>query len=101
MGSRKRVGGSRTRRDLVCESMLGMVQPAKRVRIGFEEWKKPWEKTNQLERKKAVIERVGENLQGQRVVECGSLEMQSGWSRWREDVLTLRMSWNSLFDMED
>ena len=88
-------------RDLVCESMMGMVQPAKRAGIGFGEWKKPWEKMSQRERKKAVIERVGENLQGQRVVEYGSLEMQSGWSRWREDVLTLDMSWNSLFKMGD
>ena len=53
---------------------------------------------SQREKKKAVIERVGENLQGQRVVEYGSLEMQSGWSRWREDVLTLDTSWNSMFN---
>jgi hypothetical protein len=73
---------------LVCESMLCMVQPAKRAGIGFGEWKKPCEKMSQRERKKAVIERIGENLQRQRVVEYCSLEMQSGWSRWREDVLT-------------
>ena len=58
-------------RDLVCESMLGMVHPAKRAGIGFGDWKKPWEKMSQREKKKAVIERVGENLQGLRVVEYG------------------------------
>lgn len=88
-------------RDLMCESMLGMVQPAKRAGIGFGDWKKPWEKMDQRERKKAAIERVGENLQRERVVEYGSLELQSGWTRWREDVLTLDMSWNSLFKMGD
>ena len=56
---------------------------------------------DQRERKKAAIERVGENLQRERVVEYGSLELQSGWTRWREDVLTLDMSWNSLFKMGD
>ena len=88
-------------RDLVCESMLGMVQPAKRAGIGFGEWRKPWEKMNQRERQQAAIERVKENLHRERVVEYGSLELQSGWSRWREDVLTLDMSWNSLFKMGD
>ena len=28
------------RRDLVCESVRGMVQPQKRVGIGFGDWKK-------------------------------------------------------------
>jgi hypothetical protein len=78
-----------------------MVQPAKRAGIGFGVWKKPWEKMSQRERKKAVIERIGEILQGQRVFEYGSPEMQNGLSRWREDVLTLDMSWNSSFNMGD
>ena len=42
-------------RDLVCESMLGMVQPGKRAGIGFGEWKKPWEKMNFEERRKAAL----------------------------------------------
>ena len=88
-------------RDLVCESMLGMVQPGKRAGIGFGEWKKPWEKMNFEERRKAALERVQENLQKERVVEYGSLELQSGWARWREDVLSLDLSWNSLFKMGD
>ena len=41
-------------RDLVCESMLGMVQPGKRAGIGFREWKKPWEKMKFEERRKAA-----------------------------------------------
>ena len=36
-----------------------------------------------------MIERVQENLHKERVVEYGSLELQSGWARWREDVLSL------------
>ena len=88
-------------RDLVCESMLGMVQPGKRAGIGFGEWKKPWEKMTFGERREAAIERVQENLQKERVVEYGSLELQSGWARWREDVLSLDLSWNSLFKMGD
>ena len=67
--------------DLVCESMLGMVQPGKRAGIGFGEWKKPWEKMTFGERREAAIERVQENLQKERVVEYGSLELQSGWAR--------------------
>ena len=82
-------------RDLVCESMLGMVQPGKRAGIGFGEWKKPWEKMNFEERRKAALERVQENLQKERVVEYGSLELQSGWARWREDVLSLDLSYLS------
>ena len=88
-------------RDLVCESMLGMVQPGKRAGIGFGEWKKPWEKMTFGERREAAIERVQENLQKERVVEYGSLELQSGWARWREDVLSFDLSWNSLFKMGD
>jgi hypothetical protein len=53
-----------------------MVQPARRAGIGFGEWKKPWEKMSPRERKKAVIERIGENFQGQRVVEYGSLKFR-------------------------
>jgi hypothetical protein len=56
---------------------------------------------SQRERENAVIERVGKNLKGQRIIDYGSLEMQSSWSRWRENVLTLDMSWNSLFNMGD
>ncbi|KAL5247864.1 hypothetical protein ACHWQZ_G019680 [Mnemiopsis leidyi] len=78
-----------------------MVQPGKRAGIGFGEWKKPWKKMNTEERKKAAIERVQENLNKERVVEYGSLELQSGWARWREDVLALDLSWNSLFKMGD
>ena len=52
------------------------------------------------ERNKAAIERVGENLQKERVVGYGSLALQSGWARWREDVLSLDMSWKSLFRWE-
>ena len=88
-------------RDLVCESMLGMVQPGNRAGIGFGDWKRPWEKMGPSERNKAAIERVGENLQKERVVGYGSLELQSGWARWREDVLSLDMSWSSLFRMGD
>ena len=40
-----------------------------------------------------------ENPQKERDVEYGSLELQSGWARWREDVLSLDLSWNSLFKM--
>ena len=29
------------KRDLVCESMLGMVQPGSRAGIGFGEWERP------------------------------------------------------------
>ena len=87
-------------RDLVCESMLGMVQPGNRAGIGFGDWKRPWEKMGPSERNKAAIERVGENLQKERVVGYGSLALQSGWARWREDVLSLDMSWKSLFRWE-
>ena len=65
-------------RDLVCESLFGMVQVGKRAGIGFGEWKKPWEKMNFGERKRAAIDRVQENLQKERVVKYGSLELQSG-----------------------
>ena len=53
------------------------------------------------ERRRAALERVKENLQKERVVEYGSLELQSGWARWREDVLSLDLSWNSLFKMSN
>ena len=45
---------------MICESMLGMVQPAKRVGIGFGERKQPWEGVFQ----RGITERFGETLQG-------------------------------------
>ena len=78
-----------------------MVQPGNRAGIGFGDWKRPWEKMGPRERNKAAIERVGANLQKEREVGYGSLELQSGWARWKEDVLSLDMSWNSLFRMGD
>ena len=31
-------------RDLVGESMLGMLQPGNRAAVGFGDWKRPWER---------------------------------------------------------
>ena len=38
-------------RDLVCESVRGMVQPRFRAGIGFGQWNKPWEKMTEKETK--------------------------------------------------
>ena len=47
------------------------------------------------------MKRVQENLQKERAVDYDSLKHQCGWARWREDVLSLDLSWNSLFKMGD
>ena len=70
------------RRDLVCESVRGMVQPQKRVGIGFGDWKKPWERMDEREREREVMLRVKENIEREREVQVGSLEMQSRWGEW-------------------
>ena len=52
--------------DLVCESMLEMLQLGHREGICFGDWNKPWEKMWPSDEKKAAIEPVGENLQRDR-----------------------------------
>ena len=42
---------------------------------------------NPGETEKAAIKLVQENLNTERFVEYGSLELQSGWARWRDDLL--------------
>ena len=88
-------------RDLACEAMRGMVQPRFRAGIGFGEWKKPWEKLTEREKEKAIMERVKENIDQERQTQYGTLEMQSRWVGWREEVLALDMSWNNMFKMGD
>ena len=86
-------------RDLVCEAVRGMIPPHARAGIGFGEWRKPWERLSEKERQRAVIERVGTNIEHERQVEYGSLEMQTRWVTWRDEVLALDMSWNNMFKM--
>ena len=88
-------------RDLECEAVRGMVQPHLRAGIGFGEWKKPWEKLSDKEKEKAIMERVTENLNQERQTQYGTLEMQSRWVEWRDEVLALDMSWNNMFKMGD
>ncbi|KAL5251266.1 hypothetical protein ACHWQZ_G016834 [Mnemiopsis leidyi] len=85
-------------RDLVCESVRGMVQPHVRAGIGFGDWKKPWEKMSEKERQREVMARVKENIEREREVQVGSLERQSRWGEWRELVLKTDMSWHTLFN---
>ncbi|XP_063694224.1 uncharacterized protein LOC134825946 [Bolinopsis microptera] len=89
------------RRDLVCESVRGMVQPQKRVGIGFGDWKKPWERMDEREREREVMLRVKENIEREREVQVGSLEMQSRWGEWRELVMKTDLSWHTLFKYGD
>ena len=51
--------------------------------------------------KKAIMERVKENIAQERQTQYGTLEMQSRWVGWREEVLALDMSWNNMFKMGD
>ena len=67
-------------RDLVCESMLGMVQPGNRAGIGFGDWKRPWEKMGPRERNKATIERVLSG--GEPSERTRSWLWESGTSEW-------------------
>ena len=88
-------------RDLECEATRGMIQPQLRAGIGFGEWKKPWDKLSFKEKGKEVIDRVRKNTDHEAAVELGSLEMQCRWSKWREEVLAMDMSWHRLFEMGD
>ena len=88
-------------RDLECEAVRGMVQPHHRAGIGFGDWQKPWDRMSQRERQRAVMERVEKNMEQERTVELGSLELQCRWAAWREEVLAMDMSWHSLFTMGD
>jgi len=88
-------------RDLICESMRGMVQPYSKAGIGYGDWKKPWEKMDDREKQREVISRVRDNIQGEREVKVGSLEMQSRWGTWRDTVVKTDMSWNTMFKFGD
>ncbi|XP_063688236.1 uncharacterized protein LOC134821425 [Bolinopsis microptera] len=88
-------------RDLVCESVRGMVQPLSRAGIGFGDWKKPWEKMSEKEQQREVLDRVKENIRKEREVQLGTLEMQSRWGNWRELVTRTDMSWHTLFKYGD
>ena len=88
-------------RDLECEAVRGMVQPRFRAGIGFGDWNKPWERMTTKEKQSAVIGRVKENIDQEKIVEGGSLELQYRWASWREDVLTMDLSWHNLFNMGD
>ena len=78
-----------------------MVQPQKRVGIGFGDWKKPWERMDEREREREVMLRVKENIEREREVQVGSLEMQSRWGEWRELVMKTDLSWHTLFKYGD
>ena len=88
-------------RDLVCESVRGMVQPRFRAGIRFGQWNKPWEKMTEKEKQSAVMGRVKENIDQEKMVEGGSLELEYRWTTWREDVLAMDLSWHNLFNMGD
>ena len=88
-------------RDLVCESVRGMVQPHLRAGIGFGEWKRPWDMMSKTEKEKAVMDRVKKNIGREREVGVGSLEMQSRWATWRDMVTSTDMSWHTLFKYGD
>jgi len=89
------------KRDLECEAVRGMVQPAYRAGIGYGEWKKPWDVLSDEEKRKEVMGRVKTNIEREQESEYGSLELQSGWVRWREDVVDMSLSWSNLFQMGD
>ena len=78
-----------------------MIQPGHRAGIGYGEWKKPWDRMSESEKRNEVMLRVKTNIERQQQTEYGSLELQSGWARWREDVVDMGMSWSSLFQMGD
>jgi hypothetical protein len=88
-------------RDLECEAMRGMTQPHFRAGIGFGEWVKPWERLSKKEKEDAVIGRVKKNIEQERESQYGTLEMQSRWVAWRDEVLAMDLSWNNMFKFGD
>ena len=88
-------------RDLKCEAVRGVVPPYFRAGIGHGEWKIPWEKMSEKERQREVMARVKENIEQESEVALGSLELQSRWATWREEVLKYDLSWHALFNMGD
>ena len=87
--------------DVRCEVVRGMIPPHPRAGIGFGEWRRPWEKLSDRERRGVVIERVRERIDQERTVESFQLEVQGLWLGWREEVVPMEFSWRSLFDMEE
>ena len=72
-----------------------------RAGIGFGEWVKPWERLSKKEKEEAVISRVKKNIEQERESQYGTLEMQSRWVAWREEVLAMDLSWNNMFKFGD
>ena len=56
---------------------------------------------DEREREREVMLRVKENIEREREVQVGSLEMQSRWDEWRELVMKTDLSWHTLFKYGD
>ena len=64
-------------------------------------WVKPWERLSNKEKEEAVIGRVKKNIEQERESQYGTLEMQSRWVAWRDEVLAMDLSWNNMFKFGD
>ena len=75
------------KRDLVCESVRGMMQHQGMAGIGLGT-----EETLGEFGSAGEMGRVKENIEREREVQVGSLEKQSMWGEWRELVMKTHIS---------